>query len=635
MNASSFAPIDRFLHLGMLKRDPRGPHRRGAIIVAAAVLLTVVFAFAAFAVDSGLLALTQINMQNAADAAALAASQEITGAVQLAGEGLGEATIDANSIAVANARQVAEEVALANGVYIDPEQDVVFGKRVYDEATDAWPIQWGAAPYNVVKVTARRDQDDVDLPDGKLELTFGWAVGKPTVDVTASASAFIEARDIALVLDYSGSMNYDSQFRSDTLNKLGQQAVEDNLHDIWEGLGSPTYGNLQFDTDFATVIKGPGSVKWTGTTVEVTYSQTASYVYLSYTNGSGQYFYGGNPGQTETFQGTGDHSGRMIETAWLYVNDDWTPYRFYDTPTIKQALGLDDVLYPYSSGSWDNYIDYCRDSTGATSWYDAQIYYTGHRRKFGMLTLVEFWIKNKKKFNETPDLWKTRHYPFHAVKEGASLLCEFLGELEFGDHLGLVTYDTNSRMETGLDDPGMPQVDLADRLITDDYDAIDTIQTHKQAAHYGHTTNIGGGMDDAITLLANYGRYGARPTIVLMTDGNANVSDSGWSLPDDWDWDTLTDYDGDGEADYTTTNQHKLYAIGKAKEAVDLGFTIHTMSVGANADRDLMEAIAFVGEGIWIDIPGGSSVSDMEEQVLAAFNQIAAKVPPAKLVYAD
>ena len=43
-------------------------------------------------------------------------------------------------------------------------------------------------------------------------------------------------------------------------------------------------------------------------------------------------------------------------------------------------------------------------------------------------------------------------------------------------------------------------------------------------------TNIGGGINDAIDLLTDHGRYGAEPTIVLMTDGNANVSDSGWEF---------------------------------------------------------------------------------------------------------
>jgi hypothetical protein len=250
-----------------------------------------------------------------------------------------------------------------------------------------------------------------------------------------------------------------------------------------------------------------------------------------------------------------------------------------------------------------------------------------------MKTLVEFWLKEFGQFNETCDLWKTRHYPFHAVKEGATLLCDYLTEIDYGDRLGLVTYDTNSRIETGLNDPGMPAISLGSELLTEHYDDIDTIQRHKQASHYGNTTNIGGGIQDATNLLSTYGRYGARPTIILMTDGNANVNDPNWSLPANWNWDQITDFDGDGSADYEATDKSAEYAIGKAKEAADLGYTVHTMGVGANADRQLLQAIAHVGGGTYIDIPGGTSVSQMEAQVRDAFAEIATKLPPPKLVY--
>ena len=73
------------------------------------------------------------------------------------------------------------------------------------------------------------------------------------------------------------------------------------------------------------------------------------------------------------------------------------------------------------------------------------------------------------------------------MKEGAGLFCELLNTLGYGDELGLVTYDTNSRIETGLDEEGLPYVDLGSDLVTADYDKIDVIQIHKQAAHYGHT----------------------------------------------------------------------------------------------------------------------------------------------------
>ena len=123
------------------KRDDR----RGIVTALAATTLAIVFAFAAFAMDTSRIALEKTNLQVAVDAAALAASQEITGSIQAAASNGQNANLDANSIAVANARQIAVEVALANGATIDPDEDVRFGRRRYDEATDTWPIEWGVA----------------------------------------------------------------------------------------------------------------------------------------------------------------------------------------------------------------------------------------------------------------------------------------------------------------------------------------------------------------------------------------------------------------------------------------------------------------------------------------------------------
>jgi hypothetical protein len=72
--------------------------------------------------------------------------------------------------------------------------------------------------------------------------------------------------------------------------------------------------------------------------------------------------------------------------------------------------------------------------------------------------------------------------------------------------------------------------------------------------------------------------------------------------------------------------------LKKVKEAVDKGYKVHAISVGVDADRDLLKAVAFLGNGCYVDVPGGSSVSDMEDQLRAAFTKIASAVPPARLV---
>ena len=136
----------------------RWDQRRGVIVVLTAFLLTVLFAFLALSVDTGRVVMTETKMQNAVDAASLAASQEITAAVYAAGQGQGSATIDANSIAVARPARWPPKWPTANGVFVDPAKDVKFGKRVFDTNSGQWTIQWGASPYNVVKVTARRTE---------------------------------------------------------------------------------------------------------------------------------------------------------------------------------------------------------------------------------------------------------------------------------------------------------------------------------------------------------------------------------------------------------------------------------------------------------------------------------------------
>lgn len=616
-----------------------GDKRRGMFMVLAFFVLSGALIFVALSIDLGVVSLTKTRLQNAVDAAALAASQEISAALEdvagnVGGGGdVGGQVQDANAIAEAAARQMASHVADLNGVFVDPEVDVRFGKRVYDDTTGEFTIQWGSNPYNVVGVTGRRDNPDTSAPDGMLELFFAPIMGEESVALEASAIAFVEARDLVVVLDFSGSMNYDSQFREDSIAKLGQTAIEDNLYNIWQDLGAPVYGNMGFEPDWVTVPDDVADVTWKSSQIDVEADQAYSRVKLRFSDGNYQTF-NGLSATSGSYSGTGSNAGKRIVKCWVTSGSNTDSYDFYDNDTIIRGLGLDDVPYPFPDGAWYQYVEYMRDhSSSMSSWYEYQMYATGYRRKFGTMTFLNFLFQHKRGYDQTPVLWQTRHYPFNAVKSGTTLLCDFLHNLEFGDHMGMVSYDTYHRVECVLDDENASaSVDISSEPISNDYEALDTIQRHKQAAHYYGTTNIGGGLHEATQLLAEHGRYGARPTILLMTDGNANTSDGGWSFPSDWSWSEITDYDGDGTADYSTSDYHKKYTFYRAKQAIDMGITIHTMSVGANADRDLMQAIAYAGGGIWIDVPGGSTVAEMEEQMLEAFGRIAANVPPAKLL---
>jgi Flp pilus assembly protein TadG len=614
--------------------------RRGIVIVISAFLMVAMLGFVAFTVDTGQIIVTKTKMQGAVDAAALAASQEIVSVIYDAGAGQGDAS-DVNSIGVAAARARAQQVAEANDVYINASQDVQFGKRTYNEATEQWTIAWGDEPYNVVKVTARRDQDDTSQPDGKLPMAFAWVLGKESAKVTASAIAFVEARDIIVVLDYSGSMNDDSELKS--IDDIAQQDIEDNLQDIYEELGSPNIGNMSWAPDGVTVEGQPASgpvphisVKFGYNSIYVESTKDLSNVVLKYSNGSKQKYdnLDSNPSLTGTFSGTGSNSGKEIIRAWIKSGNNASgdgpgygeKFRYPNDSAVKIALGLNNVPYPYNSGSWDSYIDYAQ-----TSGY---IRDAGYRKLYGGLTWTNYLLQQKPRSGQTSDLWKTPHYPFHSMKQGMSLFLDFLTDLNFGDNVGLVTYASEARREEALDNMGDGETaDLAGVLITDDYAAIDVIQRHKQAAHYSSSTALGDGIKVARELLAEQARAGARPVIFVMTDGNANVKPDGWSMPGGWDWSEVTDFDGNGTADYTTSDSKKQYAFYQAKKAIDQGYMLHTLTVGQNADRSLMGALAQSSGGVWIDVPGGSSIEDMTAEMKAAFREIAGKVPPPRLVH--
>ena len=571
--------------------------RKGIVVAMSAFLLIAMFAFMAIGVDTGRIVATQTEMQNACDAAALAASSELTGSLRADG---GSSAIELNNDAdaVERARQVAAIVAAENGVFVDPDEDVMFGKRTFDESTGTWPITWDEAPFNVVQVVARRTNEDLSAQDGQLPLAFGWAVGKPSASLNISATAYVEARDMVLVLDFSASMNDDSCIRS--IPTLGQAQVEASLDAMWDSLrdANPVWPGTTISKFPASGFGGINSYE--GTQV---WSSNSQYVFEQL-------------GLDETVNGQPRYP---FPQAGTYSDGSPKPM-----PSVSRNEDL-----------WRDYIRYVADrSRRYSSW-------SQHRYKFGYETLMDYLQERRYGSTSSEDLWRTPHYPFNAVKEGATLFTEFLTEMDFGDQLGLVSYATRSQKETGLSTNGY-SIDLSSDPITDDYDAINQIQRHKQAGQYSGNTGIGFGIDDARDMLVGepgdssnngHARVGAKPIMIVMTDGQNNQYPSGWSLPGSFRWSDWTDYDGDGDADYSTSNRAKQHAFYEATQAIEQGVTMHTMAVGAYADTDLMFAIAFAGKGVYLHVPGGTTVAEMEEEMLDAFANVASNVPPPKLVY--
>ncbi len=167
------------------KRQLSRSARRAAVVPVVVVSLVIIVGFAALTIDSGRMYVTRNELQNAADAGALAAAQAIPStsnqsydypSVQAAGYQL------ASGVSVLNICQGAG-IKLTN-------PNVTFGRLEKPENL-ADPFLPGAAPYNAVRVVAQRTQGS---PNGPLDLTLARFWGMNTTNVSATAVAVLEDR---------------------------------------------------------------------------------------------------------------------------------------------------------------------------------------------------------------------------------------------------------------------------------------------------------------------------------------------------------------------------------------------------------------------------------------------------------
>jgi hypothetical protein len=169
-------------------RSVEGRSRRGATIVLAAILLVAMLAMIAFSLDVGYIVLVRTQLQVAADASAMAAVGSL-------GSPPGEVIDVAKQYAAYH---------FGGGVPVQLiDKDVEFGN--WDTTTRIFAPT--AEVGNAIRVTARRDSST----NGESPLFFANVFGKRSFSMSASAVAMANPRDIAFVVDLSGSMNDDTE----------------------------------------------------------------------------------------------------------------------------------------------------------------------------------------------------------------------------------------------------------------------------------------------------------------------------------------------------------------------------------------------------------------------------------------
>lgn len=577
--------------------------RRGAVLVQSVIFGSLAgLGFAAISIDTGLMYGARQELQNAADAAALAAASQLT------------SSFDAASLA----REEASKFANINKIMGDGadlvDADLVFGHAVANGAKfDFVPYQ---QPYDAVQATLRRDQT---VSDGPVSLLFAKVFGMSGARLEASATAMIVPRDIALVIDLSASMNDDSEFRHyrDFASDRGgnRDGVQINLKEIWR--------NLPLNTSRAGVQNGlnpppPGGVPSGGNDqpgTGVGSPQSAGGNPDSSSGGSGSagprwgWMTGfGEPIELGIYSPTSDqglyhiprHStctdqdviANLIEsgyssaerTALLSGQRDGNSSHYRNR--VQVLLGLagwrsgknnakysnggngnnvigsselaDKVDYPFQRGSWSDYLSYVQSGTTQMARTDSQL-----RNRYGIKTVVNYLLEKQARHTYVPELADTPEEPLFSVKNSVQTMIDEIVTLGNPDHVSLETFGQYGIHRLDLTVPESGQT-LAEAL----QEVPDSLFGF-QAGHDTPVTNIGAGMEKAVEeLTSERARPAATKVIILLTDGKPNVNEGNRYVGND-------------------NPQAVNWALDQADEAKEEGIVIYTIGVGGDVNEQL------------------------------------------------
>lgn len=559
--------------------------RRGAIAIFTAFLLVVLMACLALSIDTGYMYSMQTQLDRSVDAAALAGTSMLIDGEAAAQDMVVEYLVR-NPLGETNSIEIDAQITTLKAEWLqEHEEELQMTYGYWNPETRQ--LETSFEPSAVRVVVARAE----------LPTFFARALGHDRFTVESSAIATYKPRDIMVVLDLSASMNDDSELKS--IGALGRAAVEDNLTDIYQELGSPIYGNMNLTPGYATAIGVPPeagnlpqiTIEYRGNSIHITSTKDVSNVLLEFddqTTLRDESFHDGDTEVTMT-------ATKRIVRAWVKsgtnaaywenTNGLGEPFDFTDPNTFVGALELTDVPYPYPSGSWSDYVSYVlSEGTANTN--------AGYRDKFGYINLVNYWLERQPAHSQTPDLKYVSAQPLATVKDAVALFVDYVREINTRDRIGLAVFNSSTG-EGSVEVPLSYDLDLA----------VQAAQL-RQAGHYHSSTNIGGGLESAVDELMQNGRDGAFKMIILLADGGANF------------------YNGASDPVGATN-----FAISEAQRAYAQKYKVMTISLGLGADLSLMQEIADLADGLHFNVPGGRTVNETRDDLIDAFREIARKRP--------
>ncbi len=594
----------------MRNRYGIGRFKRRASVMVQTVAFgsTVAVGVAALAVDTGLMFSAKQELQTAADAAALAAASQLG---KTDGDPFEAARAEAQTYANAN-RIMGEGADVV-------DSDVVFGHAVKNgEKFDFFP---GMEPYDAVQVTLKRD---TTVADGPVSLFFGQTLGLNSADMSATATAMVVPRDIALVVDLSGSMNDDSEFfhskqfqseRSGTID-----GVQINIKDIWmslpiekgnagvgNGIDPPPPGQPNSENDQPGT--GPGSPANAGGNPDPGAAGASGgsseggprwgwmtawgdeIVLGSYDATTDWGLYHIRKGQTTTDADVIENitqAGYSAEERSALLSSQYDGDSGLYRNRVRVLLGLagwrskkDESKYNGGPGDGDNKVedkelwqetDYPFDSGSWNDWINyvrsgsTRMEQTDPdlRYRYGLKTFTNYLLEKRAGNNKTPELKHAPEMPLYSVKDAVDVMMEQLITLKTDDHVSLETFAQYGNHRMDLTVPSSND-QLADMLR-----GISEGLYLYQAAHDTAVTNIGAGVDKAINELSSErARTAATKYIVLLTDGKPNVNSSNQHVGNN-------------------NSQAIGWAMDRAETAQEMGMTVFTIGVGGDVNEQML-----------------------------------------------
>ncbi len=506
------------------------PARRGAMLVLAAVLLAVLLGVVAFGLDLGCVVLVRTQLQAAADSAAMAGAASM---------GLPRDQM----VAVAQ-RYAAFHTAGSRPVNL-LAADVEYG--TWDATTRRFTPS--DAVGNAVRITARTDEST----GGEAPLFFGRIFGHASFAQQASAVAMANPRDIAFVVDLSGSMNDDTEpcWATPEINRIFGSEGHPNI-------GTELMQQVYDDFGFGTF---PGPQEYIGQPTGIANNQ---YTYAELTKDNGPL--AGSSVPTQYRIRPNDNEATRKAKAYSAIID----YQIARLmPNALPAPTLANYAY------WEKYIDYvCRWVTVSNRGtippgQNRSRYITGFnnpnrstyanagnansfRNMLGYRTYVQFMMDHGRDLkvvgNEYAPIsihspycpWHVestpagtfrfppREQPMHAARRAMIAAIQVVKERNavVPDHnqrdwVSIISFDALANGGPVIDQP-----------LTGDYDAAMLVCTRLQAVgDIGYSTATESGLIAAREHLApdNEGGAGRRQTnkiVVLLTDGVPNLYSS-------------------------------------------------------------------------------------------------------------